>query len=495
MQPIVTPKEMVRLEQIAYNQGYSEEQFMESAGKGIAKAIPHDKKWVHLLCGKGNNGADGLVALRYLMNAGYQTSCTRPEDLSICSALLQKQYARYIKQGGKETQTIPPECDLILDGIFGTGFTGIPKPPFDEWIKQANQSQIPLFSIDIPSGLDAETGAVQAEAIQAERTLYLGLAKRGFFLQQGYHHTGKLQRIDFGLPATNIGASINPSMLLQTIESVHLPPIKRDQHKYTAGYVAGIGGMGALFLAGLASLRSGSGIVKLFYTHLPSICAPLELIHSSYRLIEEVFPFIQNAKALFVGPGMGLECKNFEEFLFSIKIPLVLDADALNLIAKEKLKIPPFCILTPHRAEFERLIGASLLHGITENLLKIGASFVHRHNCTLVLKGPPTLIFHPKTVPILCDRGDPGMATAGTGDVLTGIIAALLANGNKPIDAARFAVCLHGVAGEIAALRKGSRSMIASDLIESLAEVFSSLTPYQRQELFAQDKNFLQEKL
>ncbi len=471
MLPIVTPKEMVRLEQMAYSQGCSEEQFMEAAGKGIAWAIPHDKKWVHLLCGKGNNGADGLVALCYLMNAGYQTSCTRPKDLSACSALLQKQHARYIAQGGKETQTIPPKCDLILDGIFGTGFSGAPKAPFDEWIKQANQSQIPLFAIDIPSGLDGETGEVQTVAIQAECTLYLGLPKRGFFLGQGWHHTGKLQRIDFNLPTT----PENPSLLLQTIESVHLPEIKRDQHKYVAGYVAGIGGMGALFLAGLAALRSGSGIVKLFYAQNPSVYSPLELIHSSYHAIEEVLPFIQNAKALFVGPGMGLECKNLEIFLSSIQIPLVLDADALNLIAKEKLKIPPFCILTPHRTEFERLIRSSLPYGITEDLLKIGISFANQHDCTLILKGSPTLIFHPKTVPILCDRGDPGMATAGTGDVLTGMIAALLANGNKPIDAARFGVCLHGVAGEIAALKKGSRSMIATDLIESLAEVFKKI--------------------
>jgi NAD(P)H-hydrate epimerase len=253
--------------------------------------------------------------------------------------------------------------------------------------------------------------------------------------------------------------------------SLRLPPIIPHRHKYQAGYVLGLSGstlfQGAPKLAGLAALRAGAGIVRIF--HQGDIgSSPMELIAEPWgetRWHQE----LKRANSLFVGPGLGIDRPTID--FASLLIPLVVDADYLQ----EDLSFPQQAILTPHRQEMARLLGVGTIG--EEELFARAQKFVDERRVIVVLKGAPTFVFSQDTLPLLIDRGDPGMATAGSGDVLTGIIAALLAQKIVPREAAVLGVYLHAVAGETAASDLTSYSMIASDLLLYLHKAFKQFPP------------------
>jgi hydroxyethylthiazole kinase-like uncharacterized protein yjeF len=494
---VVTSKQMAELESLAYNDGSSEEMFMEEAGKGIADAVhafcesSKIVKHIILLCGRGNNSGDGYVAARYLIKMNYKVFAFQIDELQNCTLLMQKNYSQFVNKGGivqliqSVKEIIFPREGVILDGIFGTGFHGIAKEPYVSVIKMANQSGLPILSIDIPSGLNGNTGIVEGPAIQATETLFLGLPKMGFFLQEGWNHVGILRYVNYGLPQSYID-SFDPQMVMLSPDIMKplLPKIIRSRHKYQAGLVVGLAGSpgmpGAAILSSIASLRGGAGITRLLspkgMENELSACPP-EIIRVPYgpREFDKIVESINSSSACFIGPGFGRTPEAAElltNILPKIRRPCIIDADALRIIAEEKLTPPKNAILTPHAGELIQLLKLSSPKPSSLEFIKTCQEYAKANRITLVLKGGPSFIFHSNDPIQVNPRGDPGMATAGSGDVLTGLIAALLAQGLPANSAASLGVYLHGVAGESAAKDNTSYCMIASDILAHFPTAF-----------------------
>lgn len=495
---VVSAKAMAELEAKAYQQGFAEIDFMENAGKGIARLTQEfiqnhqldNQIW--LLCGKGNNGGDAFVAGCHLLDQGCRVTAIQLEGLDQCSPLCRQNGRRFLDKNGKIIRQFDSlgHQGMILDGLFGTGFKGKVRPPYDSLIQAANQSGLPILAIDIPSGLDGTTGKVEGSVIQAAQTIFLGLPKTGFFLENGWNATGSLQGVDFGLPSTiieEVGADFE-LMTSNQISSL-LPPIQRNRHKYQAGYVMGLAGSptmpGAALLSSLAAFRGGSGMVRLLYpqgmeNELSS--SPYELIKIPYAHdeIDQISQLMEKAASAFIGPGLGRShpiMHLLEVLLPQLKIPCVIDADALTLFANQPYPLPPHAIFTPHMGEMQTLLKSSVHLILNADLLGTCQRYSEEHHVTLILKGAPTFIFHPQTPIFVNPTGDPGMATAGSGDVLTGLIASLLSQGLNCHQAALLGVYLHGLAGECAARhQQTSRGIMATDLVNSFAEAYKILT-------------------
>ncbi len=498
MKRVVAPKQMAKLEAAVYEQGIDEGSLMEEAGKGVAHYVQKycldqglEKRAV-LLCGKGNNAGDAYVTGVHLLRAGYKVTALEIANPLGCSTLCQQQYYRFMKAGGQVmilSEGMPPEdlifqaASVIVDGIFGTGFHGKITGLTADLIKLANASKKPIISIDIPSGLNGETGNVDNVSIQAEQTVYLGFPKIGFFINDGWDCVGRVDGVDLGLPETSENTLEVPLYMMTTKAAKKMmPAIKKSRHKYQAGYVVGIAGSkeypGAALLSSLAALRGGAGIVRLLYPFdmAPDLqSCPYELIKTPYHYdnIEPVLEHIVKAKAVFIGPGMGRtpEMQAFlRELLPRIDKPCVIDADAIHFLANnEQCKIPKNCIFTPHRAEMAYLLKTKVPAKVDFNFLKKVKDFAAEKEATVILKGGPSFIAGAVSELSVNPTGDPGMATAGSGDVLTGLLASLLAQGVPGFEAALLGVFIHGKAGEFAADERTSRSMIAGDILEHFA--------------------------
>lgn len=464
---ITTPQEMSRIEKLALKEGCSEEAFILEAGKKIASCIMQSvqKKKVTLLVGKGNKGADAYAAGLALAEEGFLVQAAALYPPEACSEWNRK-LARLFSKRGKiipvwDKENIPADADLLVDGMLGTGFRGKAEDICEAAIRFANALQRPIWAIDLPSGLDGTTGAVGSVAIQAAATVALGMVKIGCFLREGWNHTGHLMVEDFGLPAHFVHEA-KPIAYLPEPTRFHLPRLIRNRHKYQAGYVLGLAGsdalQGAPKLAGLAALRSGAGIVRIFHGGKIGE-APMELICQNWN--EKLFSQeLKRASSVFIGPGLG---KKNPKWVKSLKLPAVFDADILQ----KETSFPPLSILTPHRGEMLRLLGLKEFPQEEDFLVRCH-KFAEKKKVILVLKGAPTFLFAYHYPPLILPYGDPGMATAGSGDVLTGVIAALLAQGMDCYEAAALGIYLHGKAGEMAANKKTSYGMIARDLIEYL---------------------------
>lgn len=496
---VVSPQKMNQIEKESYQSGSSESDFMEEAGSGVALVV-HEfverygiDRHIILLCGKGNNAGDAYVAGIHLLHLEYRVEAFQIPPLGLCSDLCQKSAERFLKEGGKiyevgevEEDLRLPDQGLIIDGLFGTGFKGEVREPYDSVIRMANESGLMIISVDIPSGLNGQTGLASEETINATETAYLGLPKTGFFLNQGWDKVGYLRYVDFGLPYEFI-EEVEADLILLSPDVVvpFLPRIRRSRHKYEAGLVVGLAGSkgmpGAALLSSLAALRGGAGIVKLLYPKGMEAelgATPLELVKIGYgpKERQKILDLMNKASACFIGPGLSTSEETqslLADLLPEITAPLVIDADGLNLIAELGLEIPKQAILTPHRGELARLLNRPTEPVITPEFLALCQSWVEEKEVTLVLKGAPTFILHPHQPIHVNPTGDPGMATAGVGDVLTGLIASLIAQKSAPFDAARLGVFLHGLAGEHAAQEKTSYCLIASDLLDQLPAAFA----------------------
>lgn len=487
---VVSAQQMAYIESLAYHDGASESEFMEEAGAGVA-LIVHDyvenhnlDKYVLLLCGKGNNAGDAYVAGCHLIELGYEVHALQLVPISQCSPLCQGNHHRFVTTGGmvREAGTAEeiafPTHGIIVDGIFGTGFKGKVKEPFDGIIASANKSKLPIIAVDIPSGLNGTTGQAEGTCIQATETGFLGLPKSGFFLRNGWNYVGKLRYVDFGLPADYI-EDFTPEIVMIDDELVKplMPDIKRNQHKYERGLVVGLAGSpgmpGASVLATWSALSAGAGIVRLLHPdgmQAELAGSPDEIIKIAYK--PDDYAFIVNelnkAAACFVGPGLGRSEQTvamLKHVLPLIHVPCVIDADALTILSEHEISLPEKTILTPHHGEMQRLLGQKE-HAVLDNeFLKTCMDYAKKRGITLVLKGGPTFILQEGSPYYVNSTGDPGMATAGSGDVLTGMLAALLAQKLSPLDAARLGVYLHGLAGEHAAYELTSYCMNASDII------------------------------
>jgi len=500
---VVSSHQMAAIESQAYQNGSKEEDFMEQAGRGIATQIVSFAKknnlpsHIYLLCGKGNNAGDAYVAGFYLLEKGYSVLAYQVAPIAHSTSLCQKNQHRFVNAGGQyqelndvKSELAFPKRGIVVDALFGTGFHGTVREPYRTIIHLANHCSLPILAIDIPSGLNGDSGIVGGDAIMAEETIFLGLPKTGFFLSDGWDHVGKLSGVDFGLPSLYVeGSNCDLKMITPGWLDSMLPQVIRTRHKYQAGYVVGLGGSagmpGAALLSSTAALRSGAGMVKLLHPmgmEAELVASPYELIKVPYNENDSgyVSSLLNDATAAFIGPGLGRECHPREllrDVLPNLKIPCVIDADALTIIAEEEFPCPKNTILTPHVGEMTRLLKYPAEKPRSKEFLNSCQNFVEKHSVTLVLKGGPSYIFHPHETPLVSPYGNPGMATAGSGDVLTGIIASLLAQGAHTKEAAALGVYLHGVAGDCAAEKKTFFCLIATDIIDRLPEAFQSLNP------------------
>jgi NAD(P)H-hydrate epimerase len=492
---IITATEMLRIENLAYEDGLSDEKFMLRVAKAITKKLIEyisEKKLpekIIVLAGKGNNAGDGYVIANLLLKKGFRVTVYQLFSINEASFLCKKHHQDFIKKDGKVVYTNQAQDlyldkkSFILDAIFGTGFKGEIKGSLLNIIKKVNNSNLKIVSIDIPSGLNGDTGKINPIAIKANITMYLEFVKLGFFINDGPNYIGNLDFIDFKLPEKYKNLAKNEYDYMDKINLKEmLPKIERKRHKYQAGYVVGIAGskgmFGAAKLAALAALRSGCGIVKMI-TQEEILSSFYELVNfvMDYKDTEEITNLCNKADSIFLGPGIGRD-KKIEKFLSKLLPKLnkkvIIDADALfHLSNTQYTLLPHDCVLTPHRKEMLRLLNVENIDD--EELIKKTLKFSQDKNILIVLKGYPTIIFHPQKKPITILGGDPGLATAGTGDVLTGMIASFASQKLDLYTASILSVKLHFKAAEKAALEKTSYGLIATDIIESLPKVFKEL--------------------
>lgn len=492
---VVCSKEISRIEKLACLEGCSNEAFMEKAGKGVAYRVDsfvqkeNLDRTITLLTGKGNNAGDAYVAGCYLIEKGFSVEALSIYTEKEMGSLCYKQFIRFLSAGGKvhflkQEEDFFPSTGVLLDGLVGTGFSGAAEGVLAEVIKLANKSSLPILAIDVPSGLCASTGNVETVAIRALATIYLEFPKIGFFLEQGWDHTGLLWKETFGLPSAYHEKIKAEAFLMETVEAKKmLPLLHRTRNKYTAGNVVVVAGspamQGAGALSSFAALRSGAGIVKWFYLGAfnPQANVPLEIISSPLKQGWEVFLEERlRMNCLLIGPGLGRDkeaYKSIRKALSSVSCPTLVDADALFFLSKyPSFSIPEGSILTPHRGELKRLLEAHKLEG---SFLSTCQAFAQKKNVILLVKGAPNFLFSPGNIPYILPFGNPGMATAGAGDVLSGIIASLLAQKVEGIEAAILGCFLHGLAGDIAAEQKTPYCLIATDIIKYLPKAFAKV--------------------
>jgi len=500
LKKIVSANEMARIEQESTEEGSKADAYMQLAGKNIAEEIDRfvcaankNKKGIFLI-GKGNNGGDGLACALSLLNKGYDLKIYYLFEPKDCSLLNRKYFRLLSDQNGilkkfesSEDFKIEGES-FIVDALLGIGFYGQLDHNFISLIELVNKSGVPILSVDVPSGLDATSGLCDPICIKAHTTFYLELPKIGFFLREGYENIGKLVRVEFGLNKKYEDRALAEGMmLLEDHLSSFLPEIKRTWHKYQKGYVVAIAGSrnmpGAAYLATLAAFRSGAGIVRLFYQEgmqesfslgfSELIKTPLPSAFDDQSLKNE----LERASALLIGPGLSRERKILDfskSILENYEIPTLIDADALIAFKDCKIIKSKDVILTPHHKEMRELLGIHEKIEI-EDFYELCQGYVEEHKVILVLKGAPTIIFESKKPFVLIAKGDPAMATAGSGDVLSGILAALLSMGVKSKEAAILGVYMHDLCGELAAKEKSSYSVMASDLIKQIPNVYLML--------------------
>ncbi|WP_426663279.1 NAD(P)H-hydrate dehydratase [Rhodanobacter aciditrophus] len=425
-------------------------------------------------CGPGNNGGDGFLVAALAREAGLQVEVLALGDASTGDAGLARQAWR--DGGGAVRLWQPdealPEADVHVDALYGTGLRRAPEAPAAALIEAIHASGVPVLALDVPSGLDADTGQVPGAAIRATVTVSFIAAKRGLHTGHAVEHVGALELDALGLPETLWQDTAADAHLLQ---ATHLPPRARDAHKGTNGHVLAIGGehgmAGAIRLCGEAALRAGAGLVSVAtrVEHLLALnAARPELMAHGVDGPQALEPLLDRAGVLALGPGLGQGAWSHALWLTALDSgkPLVLDADGLNLLAREPRRFTQAAVLTPHPGEAARLLDSTVAE-VEADRFAAARTLAARCRAVVVLKGAGSLIAAPDGRLDVCPWGNPGMATGGMGDLLTGVVAALLAQGCDAWQAACLGAGLHARAGDCAA-RRGERGLVASDLLAPL---------------------------
>ncbi|MCL0040175.1 NAD(P)H-hydrate dehydratase [Thermodesulfovibrionales bacterium] len=510
---VATAEEMREIDRVTTEE-YSIQSLvlMERAGLAVASMVKElcPNQRVLVICGSGNNGGDGIVVARNLHNEGFKVNVVMLAQKDSLSPDCSIQYQIAKKIGlPLEFRNSLNRADIhgavVVDAVFGTGLVRSVKERFADIFASINNSGVPVIAVDIPSGVSSDTGEVLGEAIKADYTVTFGLPKRGHLLYPGAEYTGRLFVEDIGFPArllTSSGLKVN--LIEREVALRLIPQRPRYSHKGDYGHILIIAGSsgktGAALMTAKASLRSGAGLVTLaapeslmdIFQSRATEEMTLSLPDSgngmlSLRAIEKILDFAaQKADVIAIGPGIGVSPDTeriMGELIQKSTIPMVIDADGINSIKAaadllKKARSP--IILTPHPGEMARLLNqdadpnasAMRIHDIEKDRLNIAMEFSKKTGAYLVLKGAPTIIAEPEGNAFINTTGNPGMASAGSGDVLTGIIPSLLGQGLNPLNASLLGVYLHGLAGDIAAKEKGEHSVIASDIIDFLADAF-----------------------
>lgn len=508
MKRIVTAGEMREIDRITIEEKHIPGLvLMENAGLGVVRVVEEalqtiDGRRITILCGKGNNGGDGFVVARHLLNRGHDVSTGLVGDQSgVKGDALTN--LRAAEGSGIEILTIESKRDLkrlghgdlIVDALLGTGVSGRVTGFLGDVIEWINDAPAPVVSVDLPSGLHSDDGKVEGPCVRADFTATMAELKRGLVMPPGREQAGEITVVDIGSPEFVTQSVDVRTFLLEADDIVvRLPARPASAHKGVFGkvlIVAGSPGLtGAAALASMASLRVGCGLTILGTPRNLNPVLEEKLTEVMTRPLpessrgtlslegeQEIRELISWADVLAIGPGLSTVPETSElirKLVVESTIPTVIDADGLNAFEGHANLLDDARqnrILTPHYGELSRIIDVPI-EKIQENPVEYARECAARFKSILVLKGAPTVIAVPGTGVFINSTGNSGMATAGSGDVLTGMVVGFLGQGISPADAAFCGVFLHGVAGDAAAELKGERTMVAGDLIECLDQAF-----------------------
>lgn len=500
---ILTATETRKAEQIAFNKGVSGETLMENAGLAATEIIKQKfnvkEKNVVVVVGQGNNGGDGYVVARELKKIGaivtVITAMGKPKTPD--STTMHKRAIDVgvsvidFEEKTELSKSIISSANFIVDAIFGIGFRGMPDEKISHIIEEINQSKAKKIALDVPSGVITDTGEVLGVAVKADLTISFIGYKPCHFEKPALDFCGDTVVASIGINDSEIsdfsGQVIDKNQALS-----YLSKIPSNAHKGTKGTALIIGGsfgmVGAPMLAAKAAMRSGVGIVKVCVPKLCYSAAAPMLPEAVFTPIDDKNGFLcgenlkselfNNVNSVLIGPGMGNNASTLSAVLKSVaysKVPTVIDADGLNVISAEPdaLKSKYVVAVTPHPGEMARLTGKTVSE-VQKNRASVALDFAKTYDVITVLKGSYTVIACPSGKIYINTTGNAAMATAGSGDMLGGMIAAFLANGTEPEKAVVAAVCLHGTAGDLVAEKMGVRGPVTTDMIDCLPFVLNS---------------------
>ncbi len=488
------------------------EVLMERAGAGATEHIldfaeslepAHIKRFV-LLAGKGNNGGDVYVVARLLAQSSHLPviiyAVCASDRLSGDAKLNAERLPAQVECRVKE-EIVPDDLlagDIVIDGLLGTGIRGELRSPYGQWIAAVNKSELPVVALDIPSGLNGDSGEFETDAIKADLTVTMGLPKLGMFTGKGPDYCGRLRCVDIGIPEKFIAETGSCADAVCACDvKPFLGRVPMDFHKSSQGRLLVVGGSrkycGAPFLTSSAALRGGTGYV---FTAVPA-SIPRGISRDYSTIVIEVadggsgvftpvsLPVIEGyaeeSDAIAFGPGVTREDPVAAVLakLISLGKPLVIDADGLNLLSVHPSLLPVSgpVVLTPHPGEMARLLkGFGLQEKLNSERREQAKALAIKTQSVVVLKGNRTVISSQHGDIAVNTSGCPALATIGSGDVLTGLIGTFLARGIEPFDAARSAVFIHGLAGELNPY--GVRGMIADDLPELIPVAMKQISPH-----------------
>lgn len=506
MIPVLSPEETAALDRESAARGITTRDLMESAGRAVARAAmsltsgAYGRRAV-VLCGKGNNGGDGLVAARHMDRWGFGVTVVMLADPTELRGAAAESFRRYAGGGGRWKRYTPATLDRELgraevaaDAVFGTGFRGAPEGDHAAAIERLNASPEPVVAVDIPSGVDGETGAVRGAAVLAAVTVTFGSLKPGLVFFPGAGHTGLVTVADIGFPPELVRSEL---LVVERGDVAALVP-RRDPetHKRSTGVVLVVAGSramtGAAVLVAGSATRTGAGLVTLAVPESALPVVEARLTETTFlplpetpegAVSERAWPLIherlEGVDALAIGPGMTTgvgTVKLIRQAVAESPVPLVLDADGLNAFAGRGGELAgrrSDAVITPHAGEFGRLTGLSPKE-VLEDRVGHARKAAREFGLTVLLKGSRTLVAEPNGRARVNPTGGPFLATAGTGDVLTGAIAAMLAGGLRSADAAVAGAFVHGLAGRLAVEETGG-PIVAPDVVRHLPHAIASL--------------------
>lgn len=454
-------------------------ELMERAGKAawtlLMQTWPQAERIV-VVCGAGNNAGDGYVLARLAVENGKGVellTLTPPDNLKGDALAAAKKYLEGGQSATPFSESKLSGADVLVDAIFGTGLDRGVTGEYLAAITAINRAGVPVLSIDIPSGLNADTGKVMGVAVHADTTISFIGRKQGLYTGESAEFRGSLEFSDLGIPL-QINQSIRPSAQLIDLESCKylLPRRSRIAHKGHYGHVLIVGGdygfAGSVRMSAEAAARTGAGLVSIATRPGNAVSIPAarpELMAAGVEHAGDLGPLLERATVVAVGPGLGQSDWAMDLFsrVLDTKLPLVIDADGLNLLAQDPVKRDNW-ILTPHPGEASRLLGCSV-PDVESDRFRASLTLHQKYGGTVILKGSGTIVIDGAGNYGICAGGNPGMASGGMGDVLTGVIAGLSAQGINRDEAAKLGVCIHARAADMESAVQGERGLLATDLL------------------------------
>lgn len=512
---LVTANEMQEMDQkTIHSFGIPGLVLMENAGRGavrvlLSKINSKDTQKIAVLAGRGNNGGDGFVMARYLLEKGYRITVflLAPKEVVKGDAKVNMQLFEKLCDQSPDAALVEIKTaaefktnrsrllhhDLFIDAVLGTGLNADLRGLIRDAVELMNSSGKPVFSVDIPSGLNADTGKPMGTAVKAFATATFAFAKAGHLLYPGNLHTGELSIIDIGIPKFIAHEkNIRLSLIERTEIAALFPPREFDSHKGSFGHLLVIAGStgktGAAALCANAAMRCGTGLVSLGVAEsLNPVMESLVLEPMTHALpenekgflsencLKDILALLTGKQALAIGPGLGTRkgtATLVRELVVQSPVPLVLDADAVNCLAEDpeilKKKSRP-AILTPHPGEMARLCRLST-PDVQADRIGTARKFAAEFDIILILKGARTVIALPDGRAFINPTGNPGMASGGMGDVLTGMVSGFLAQGFSPEAAGLAGVYIHGLCADVLSKQKGAFGFLAQDMVKAIPE-------------------------